>query len=233
MPKINKERALITAKHIVIYSHGVAVQKDDNGLFTDIAGAIPEVESILFDYYQVNESGDKIFVCPFSTQIKKLNQVINDIKIANPDAVIDLICHSQGTIVAAMAKPEGIRKTIFLSPVFDMSLQRTLDRYRAKVGTSINLDGISEIPSSNGLTKVIPKEYWQERLLIKPFYEYNQFAGKTEIIAIEANQDQLLPRVDLAELDPRIKVIALDGNHNFDYPNRSKLIETIKILLLS
>jgi hypothetical protein len=65
-------------KHIVVYSHGVAVQKDDNGLFTGIAEAIPEVESILFDYYQVNEGRNKIFVCPFSVQIKKLNQVVND-----------------------------------------------------------------------------------------------------------------------------------------------------------
>ena len=42
-------------KHIVIFSHGFGVRKDDLGLLTDIALAIPEVESILFDYYDVDQ----------------------------------------------------------------------------------------------------------------------------------------------------------------------------------
>ena len=34
-------------KHIVIFSHGFGVRKDDRGLLTDIAKEIPEVESVL------------------------------------------------------------------------------------------------------------------------------------------------------------------------------------------
>jgi pimeloyl-ACP methyl ester carboxylesterase len=219
-------------QHIIIYSHGFGVRKDDHGLFTDIVAALPQVDSVLFDYFAVDENEKKIFIVTLSSQVDKLNQIIRDIRTNNPTAVIDLVCHSQGTIVAAMARPDGVRKAILLAPVFDMSLERTLARYQAKSGALINLDGISSIPSSDGLTRIIPKEYWQERLAVKPFTEYNAFAKKIEIIAIEANQDELLPRVDLEELNSQIKLISIDGNHGFNNAARPVLIELIKSLLL-
>jgi hypothetical protein len=43
-------------KHIVIYSHGFGVRKDDRGLFTDIAATLPSAEHIMFDYNQVDEA---------------------------------------------------------------------------------------------------------------------------------------------------------------------------------
>lgn len=219
-------------KHIIIYSHGFAVQKDYMGLFTDIAGSMPEVESFLFDYYEVNKVENKILTCSFSEQVRKLNEVIDRIRSSHPDAIIDLMCHSQGTIVAAMARPDGIRKTIMISPVFNMDNERSLSRYRLKPDVKIDLNGISEIPSSTGLTKVIPKEYWRERSLIKPFIEFNALATKTEITVIEGNQDELLPKVDLSELDPKIRIISIDGDHNFSGVNRVVLKELVRKILL-
>ena len=219
-------------KHIIIYSHGFGVRKDDNGLLTNIAAAFPEIESILFDYFEINESEKTMLICPLSLQVKKLNKIVKETRAANPEVVIDLLCHSQGTIVAAMARPDGIRKAILLAPVFDMGLERTLARYRSKPDVEINLEGITKFPSlKNGLTRIIPKEYWQERLAVKPFIEYNAFAEKMEIIAIEANQDQLLPKVNLKALNPRIKLISIDGDHGFNDPNRDNLIKVIEELL--
>jgi hypothetical protein len=163
---------------------------------------------------------------------KKIKEVINRIKLSNPEALIDLVCHSQGTIVAAMAKPDGIRKAVLISPVFNTDIEKSLGRYRSKPGVKIDLDGISEIPSSTGLTKIIPKEYWRERSPIKPFVEYNSFADKTEIVAIEGNQDELLPKTNLKELNKRIKIISIDGDHNFNPPNRGNLIGLIRNILL-
>ena len=219
-------------RHIIIYSHGFGVRRDDNGLLTDIAAALPEIESILFDYFEVNETKKEMLICSFSTQVEKLNQVISETRIANPEAIIDLICHSQGTIIAALAKPNGIRKTILLSPTFDISLEHSLVRYRSKPEAEINLQGVSKIPSSQGLVRIIPKEYWQERLATKPIVEYNALAKKTEIIAIIAKQDELSPVVDLKDLDPRIKLIYLDGDHGFSHPNRDPMIKVIKELLI-
>ena len=63
-------------KHIIIFSHGFGVRKDDVGLFTDIVKAVPEVESILFDYFDVDEKNKILTIRPFSTQVKMLNDVV-------------------------------------------------------------------------------------------------------------------------------------------------------------
>lgn len=218
-------------KHIIIYSHGFGVRKDDRGLLSDIAESLSEVESILFDYFDINEKDKTITMCPFSVQIRMLNKAIQEARLANPDAVIDLICHSQGTIAAALAKPNNIRKTILLAPVFDMSLQRTINRYRSNPQTHIDLNGISTLPPVDELTRIVPAQYWLERQNLKTFEEYNSFAAKTEMIVIQANQDEILPKVDLRELSPKIKLIALDGNHGFHVPDRARLLAVIKELL--
>jgi len=58
-------------KQIVVFSHGFGVQKDDRGLLSSIAEALPEVESVLFNYFKVDEIKKTLTTCPFSTQIKK------------------------------------------------------------------------------------------------------------------------------------------------------------------
>lgn len=81
-------------KHIVIFSHGHGVKKDDLGLLIDIAEKIPEAESVLFDYYDIDEENKAITICPISEQVKKLENVISEVKEKNPNSVIDLIGHS-------------------------------------------------------------------------------------------------------------------------------------------
>jgi hypothetical protein len=38
------------SKHVIVYSHGFGVRKDDRGLLTDIAKSMPGVDHVLFDY---------------------------------------------------------------------------------------------------------------------------------------------------------------------------------------
>lgn len=219
-------------KHIVIFSHGFGVCKDDHGLFTDIAKELPEVESVLFDYYKLDVKKNILTICSFSEQVKKLNKIINKIKKDNPGAIIDLICHSQGTVIAALAKIENIRKVLFLAPVFDMGLKRTLVRYKSRMGAEINLKGVSKLPALDGLIRVIPAQYWQEREKVNSFDEYNLLAKKTELIIIKAKQDQILLDVNLSQLSNDIKLMELDGKHNFGGKARKPLIKIIRKYIL-
>ena len=219
---------MLNKKHIVVFSHGFGVRKDDRGTLSGVAEGLPEVESILFDYYDVNEDEKTITIRPFSEKVAMLNQVIEKARLDNPGAIIDLICHSQGTVVTALAKPEGIRKTIFLAPPFDMDVEKSFERYRSKPGTVIDLEGVSRLYPVDGLTRLVPAKYWQERRAVRVFDEYNAFAAKTEIIAIIANQDEILPKVDLKELSSRIKVIYLDGNHGFSGEARGPLVNMVR-----
>lgn len=219
-------------KHIAIYSHGFGVRKDDKGLLTNIADRLPEVESILFGYFDIDEEKKTLTIRPISVQAEMLNEVINKAKKDNPDAIIDLICHSQGTVVAAVAKPQGIRKVILLAPVFDMGIQRTLDRYEKEPDAKIDINGVSVLPPSCGLDRFIPADYWSDRAKLNPIESYNSFSKDTELIVINANQDQVLPKCDTSELSEDIEVINLDGDHNFNSEAREHLIEVIRKKLI-
>jgi len=218
-------------KHIIIYSHGFGVRKDDNGLLSDIADAFPEIESVLFDYNDVDEINGTLTVYPFSTQVKRLQEVLAETRSKNPEAVIDLIGHSQGTLIAALARLKGIRKIIFLAPPFKMDIERSLERYRTRPGNVIDLEGTSRLPGTGGFIRIVPKEYWTERIAVKPFEEYNKLAEHNEIIAITAKQDNRLLPVDLKNLNPKIKIISVDGDHDFSGDAREFLIKEIRKII--
>lgn len=218
-------------KHLIVYSHGFGTRRDDNGLFPDIAAAFPGAESSLFDYYEIDEEKQTVRICPFSVQVAKLRQVVAELREKNPEAIVDLIGHSQGTVIPALAGLEGIRKMVFLAPVFDLDISRSISRYQEKPGAIIDLEGLSFVPSSSGLSKVIPKEYWQEREGVDLLAAYSSLAEKTEITAIIANQDELLPPSDLSGLSSKVTVLALEGDHNFSSPQRLGMIEAIKEIL--
>jgi len=214
-------------KHIIIFSHGFGVRKDDRGLLTDIASALPECEAILFDYFDVDEVGKTLTIRPLSVQAKMLSETVAQVRASNPEAVIDLIGHSQGTVVAALAQPEGIRKTILLAPVFDMSIERAAQRY----GALLNLEGTTTLYPLDGFTRLVPPEYWAERRNLDTFKAYNFFAEKTELIIIEANQDEVVPKVSLDNLSPKIKQSPLDGDHNFTGTAREPLKRALQSIL--
>ena len=220
-------------KHIVIFSHGFGVRKDDRGLLTDIAKEIPEVESVLFDYFEVDEINKTLTIRTITEQAKMLNDVVRKTRESNPETIIDLIGHSQGTIVSAVAKPDGIRKAILLAPVFDLGLERTMKRYKDTPGCDINLEGESRLYALEGLVRIVPKEYWIDRQKIKTSDEYNAFAEKAELIFIEANQDEFLHKVALKDLSPKAKIMSLEGDHNFTGENREGLIKKIREILFS
>jgi len=204
------------------------------GLLSNIAEMLPEVESILFDYFEIDEVKKTLTTCAISEQVVMLNDIIKKTRKENPESIIDLICHSQGTIVAALANPKGIRKSILLAPSFDMSLERTFKRYDSKTrpGAKIDLDGTSILPELGGLIRIVPAVYWAERVLIKPFDAYNTFAENTEMIMIIANQDEIAGKSDPTGLNPKVKQIFLDGNHGFHGNDRESLNKIIREIII-
>jgi hypothetical protein len=219
-------------KHIIIFSHGFGVKKDDRGLLTAIADAFPESATYLFDYFDVNEEDMTIAIRPFTEQMQILNNVYKKAKETHPNAIIDIIAHSQGTLIPSLLKLEGIRKTILLTPVFDMGIERTIKRYGSDPESEINMEGISKLRKLDGYIRYVPSEYWIERKELNPFYLYNEYSLKTDLIIINANQDNILGSVDISLLDSNIKVLNLDGDHEFSGDQRKVLIQKIGEIIL-
>ena len=218
--------------HLVVFSHGFGTRKDDRGLFTEIAAALPETEPVMFDYNEVDEGSATLTVRPVSTQAAILREVVDGLRKERPDAVIDLVCHSQGCLVAGIAKLAGIRRTVMLAPSLDADTSRMVAMLRNRPGTEIDMEGTSRIARADGSVTLVPNEYWMDRIdADHPERLYNALAESTELTVIIAGQDEVLAHRNTAGLGARITVIELEGNHSFTGAAREKLLGTVHALL--
>ncbi len=210
--------------HIIIYSHGFGVRKTDRGLFTAIADALPDTKSILFDYNPVHEESNTITVKPLHDQALKLRKIINEVRAEYPDAVLDLVCHSQGCVVAGLLKPRDIRKVIMITPPDDMSEATVVEQLGRGKETTIDVTTRTRLDRTDGSTTVIHPEYWQGLSGIKPVKLYNNLARFTQLRIINAKQDEVLGVQTFEGIDPTVSCVALNGNHNFDEEEARKQI---------
>lgn len=225
-------------KYIVIFSHGFGTKKDDRGLLSGehgIAEALESdgIETVLFDYNDVDESTKTITTIPMSMQVEMLAEVIRKNKEENEGAIIDIIAHSQGCLVPASLLPTGIRKTIFIAPSLDVNNQRMIDQFKDRPGTVIDIEGVSKFCGrKDGTITIVPRQYWKDREKAQPIPLYNELSKITDITIIRANQDDILGNLDISGLAENIKLIYLDGDHSFNEATaRARLIETTKTVL--
>ena len=205
-----------TSPHIIIFSHGFGVRKDDRGLFTAIARALPDAESILFHYNPINDKSNTLTAKSLPEQVQKLRKVINTARAEYPGAIIDLVCHSEGCVVPAVLKPRHIRKIIMLTPPDDISRATLLSRLSAESEAPIDTTVRTRLLQTDGSTIVMHPEYWQGLDGVEPVKLYNRLAKFTALRIINARNDEVLGLVSFEGIDPNISSVTLDGNHNFE-----------------
>jgi hypothetical protein len=218
------------SKHIVIYSHGFGVGKDDRGLFPDIASALPNCRNEMFDYNHFDEARGAIVVSPFDKQAAKLSQVITQIKKDNPEAIIDMICHSQGCVTAAMACQEGIRKSIFLAPPDNLNIDRLITKFD-RPGSTLNVEGESLLVRRDGGLTIVPKEYWSSIRPLEVLSLYDTFGNNTDLTIIDATEDETLGNTDFSKRNESIKLSQLAADHNFTGESRDEVKNLIVNLM--
>ena len=214
-------------KHVIIYSHGFGVRKDDRGLFTDIAAALPGAAHVMFNYSQIDDAANTLTATPLADQAAKLAQKIAAVQAANSGAIIDLVCHSQGCLAAAMANIPGIRKTIFTAPPPDANVEDKIKRWRVRYGTQFTTEGTSYLERKDGSITIVPPEYWLSLKDLDAQELYNTFAGNTELVIITATEDEVLGEVALDKLIPSVRVIRMSAGHNFEGKARTQLAAII------
>jgi len=214
--------------HIVVYSHGFGVRRDDRGLFTDIAAALPSTTHRMFDYNQVDEAANTMTVEPLEAQAQKLLGVIGNMQREHPSAAIDLICHSQGCVVAALAHPTGIRKSIFIAPPKGMlDTERRIKEICAQHGIAFTQEDVIRLPRRDGSTTIIPPAYWRAPGGLDAQDMYSTFAEITDLTIITATEDEVLGVVVFDRLSPRVKLLPMTAGHNFEGPARPELVDII------
>lgn len=217
------------SKHIVVFSHGFGVQQDARGLFTDIARVLPNVESVMFDYNTFDAKENTVTVRPLREQAKILEEKIQGIRKIHPDAIVDIICHSQGAIAPALTNLEGmnIRRVIFLAPPESLNFERMLQAFQSRPGTTIDMGGVSRLARRDGSFTLVPKEYFEDRKTINPMKLYGHLSEKTELVIVIADQDEILGETDFSLLS-RARIVHISGDHNFTEGYREGLVESVK-----
>jgi hypothetical protein len=215
------------SEHIIIYSHGFGVEKDDRGLFTDIAASLPNAMHSMFDYNDIDHENNTMTAAPLDVQAKKLNDVINDARLKYPDATIDIIAHSQGCLTVSLAKPTGIRKVIFTTPPDEADMEKKMRQWGSEFSTAET----SYLARRDGSTTIVPPEYWVSIKSLDAQKLYNDLATTAELTIITATEDEVLNEVVFDKLSKDIQIIEMATGHNFEGESRDKLIESIDRIL--
>lgn len=214
-------------KHYIVYSHGFGVEKDDRGLFNDIALAIPKAQHVMFDYNEVNRQDKTLTVNPLQEQVRRLTKQLEMIE----DGTVDIVAHSQGCIVAALAKPQHVRRILCIAPPDSINEKRMLDVFGNRPGSHIDLEGESRVPRRDGTTTIIPAEYWRSINLdvLKLYNRFPDLVEKVELLV--ATNDEILGTTNFDATDQRIELVHVRGNHDFTGEYRAGLVRIAKDFL--
>lgn len=217
--------------HTVIFSHGFGVRRDDRGLFTDIAGGLSGVESVMFDYNTEDPATNTITVLPYSGEAELLRKELERVREKDPNGTIDIIAHSQGCVVAALVTPEHVRKVVFLAAPHGADIESFLEGFRKRPGTIVDFEGVSSLKRGDCGTTFVPSEYWHERKELDVPALYRALATKTDLTVIQAVHDHILGPTDLSYLSSQAHVMELPGDHSFRNEARPLIVETVSKII--
>lgn len=214
---------------VIIFSHGFGVQKDDRGLFTDIATGLPAaIKKVLFDYNEVDHLANTLSVRPILTQAKILKSKI-DSALASGARKIIIVGHSQGCIVAAMTDlPSEVVELIFLAPPVAFDIERSMNTFKSRPGTVINLEGESRLARRDGSITIVPAAYWRERSELDVSLSYGRCAKGRKLVIIQATNDEVLAgeRSNL-RVEGAVQ-IRLSADHDFTGSARPDVVEVVR-----
>lgn len=215
----------------LVFSHGFGVKQDSKGMFTEIANVFPEYTSVMFDYYI--ESQENVFTIPsLYDQAKMLQDQVDVIRSNNKEADITIICHSQGCVVAGIAKPKGIAHAVLLAPPGTISNHNKAKKYFSQRKNAIvETDGTIQFTRKDGSTSRISADFISDLTSVDPIKAYSQLSTITKITVLVARQDEMLHPIDFSPITSNAQLIEIDGDHNFTGKYREGLLIEIKSML--
>lgn len=218
--------------HVILYSHGFAVDRHSRGLFTDITASLPGIHHILIDYNTISEAGRLIRVTPIDVGVAILKRAIAAAQQTSSDnGSVDMICHSQGCVIAALASGAGIRRMVLIAPPHEFDEESVRRAFEGRRGVSINMEGDSIFARKDGVTAIVPAEYWPSLQNIHPRQLYAKLARETELHIINALHDELYGPQAAVMHTPGAREYTIDATHNFVHDERQRLLHKLKVIL--
>ena len=220
----------VLAPKMVVFSHGFGVRRDTSGFFTEIAQNLPVGYGyLLFDYYGYDEPSNTVTLTGFSAQVKMLQKVLSWTAEQTGVEQINIVAHSIGSIVAAMARPPSIHSVIMLAPPTHIG-DNTRNYFTGQPGSQ-HTDGVWLVPRRDGTTSKISEKLFDEFETTDAATEIVAYAEQRQLTILTATADEVLTDTDYTVFatTPNILIIGVAGaSHNFVGDARPKVIQLIR-----
>ncbi len=208
---------------MILFSHGLGVEKTGRGLFTDISKAL-DVPCVMFDYNRIDVKNKSITISTIDKQVEQLTRQIKKIK-----GPVDLVCHSQGCSIAALIEnlPKNVTSVLFLAPISTMTSQNIMDMFKNRDDTIISRTGSSVLSRQDGSKTIVPPTYWTSLDAVGDVDElYAKLAQKVPLTIIIAGNDELLGNTIYSRTEEFAEIHTMKGaDHNFSGLSRKKLLK--------
>ncbi len=218
-------------KHVIIYSHGFGTDPTDRGLFTDIASNIETVEHVMLTYD--TKQNNQTIIGPIQQNIAMLRATLT--RYNNAGYMIDIIAHSHGCVIAALACTKDfidthnihVNNLLLLTPPLDFDLKQMKNMLEKNYKIQIDINKPVTIQRTDAtVTKILP-EYWKSLSEINVPDIYTNVTKRMKISSIEAFSDEILPKT-ITVPTTNTHAFQIPGNHSFDGTHRKLLHDTIK-----
>jgi pimeloyl-ACP methyl ester carboxylesterase len=222
----------------IIFVHGFGTNKDEGlNLFVDLSKPLQkEYRIIRFDFSGYGQSGGRQEEGNLQKQTKDLKAIL-DYTRTKFNGKTSIIAMSLGCYVTAVLSPDGIGKTIFVSPP-DSSTSNTIERLKKRIesrpGGKVIEEGISVYPRSSGEVQKIGPTFWKVLMDLDPEKAVKLYSKKTKLTVLIPLQDEQVERkrTSLYKGLTGVDCINLNGDHAFTNPaDRKILVETIDEIL--
>jgi len=217
----------------VIFVHGFGGDKYARGMFTDIAEILDGCNLVFIDLNDYRDDGSLV-INPMNKQVSILRSAHKKAVEDYPNAPVDLVCHSQGCVVAAMSGIEDVENILLITPPSELKFERIEEMFSSRKGAVVRKDGDSMLPRRAGSPTIVPKEYWRgiEDLDIPRLFNGLALSG-SRILLVEAADDDVLKQTDFSTLHGEIEQRTLAGNHNFDGNSRPAFMDLVSAMTKS
>lgn len=200
-------------KRIIIGVHGNGVPRwDGEKFYYQVAEHFTDSTVVLVDQNQFDADGNAQ-LNPYDTSVNRVQLSIQDIKEKHPNLPIWIVAHSMGCGISAGLNVSDIEGMIFVAPAAG---GKQIDKLTERYGEDIT-EG-KTILTSDGLTKIYPKEYIDSIAEMVWKDAYLQLIKKIKTVHVfESGDDDIINESDRAELRdiPFASYTIIDGaTHN-------------------
>jgi hypothetical protein len=217
------------SKTIIILVHGFGVRSESRGLFSSIENEFKDnFLTIRADFAEMER--DYIRAIPISSQVKRLNLVIDYVKKEFPLKKLIFIGHSQGCIVISQAQLANCQ-ILLLAPPIESPYENFINSAGWKYpGSHLDLNGESKLLRSDKTLILVDSNYWDDFKQINAKDLYFKLNNQNNVSMILASNDHVRGKQTIPN---GMKGFFIEkANHDFKGEPRSLLLNKLKDIIL-